>query len=661
MSNINELKPTINLNPFARFCCTIGNLPSSYMASLTYEEQLMWLCDYLKNTVIPTVNNNAECVKELQELYVKLKDYVDNYFKNLDVQNEINIKLDEMALDGTLQEIIDNYLRIKSLIAFNNVEELKNATNLINGSFAQTLGYYEKNDGGKALYKIRTITNEDVIDEASIIALYDENLIAELICNNVNVKQFGCKGDGITDDTENLQKALNYASIKNFEVIIPTPKNYYMISSGLNVPSGVAGIISEKYNYTGVIRPTGEGYTMLTIQPHIGFYCKNLTLGSQLKANVNGILFVGHTGINIFEHIRVYNLNGYGFKINAIWDSVLTDISIELCGNESEYAFSMNADGDTSNMTTVNRLQVEQANIKAIEIGDNTLSCVFNNIHSERCTVQENTTCWHFGGASTVYNGARIQSNNAEDLVKNVVLINGYRNIYNSFLIESKIETFVEGINAFPITINDINCFQLSEKTNQRGNIEINNSIITNLYGSSYTFAYNSKITNLFLDYMSSTAYSKFYNCKIGTIAKTSTQARCYLSECSVDILESSSIALITLFNCIIKALSREDKKISYSSLKAFNTTFNTDIILDNCNFYINNCTINGNLTYQAGSQVFSIINSIVSGSVSSRYSSVPTTTPAIGTKTENLAPSSGSYAGWVYTSNGWKGYGLIE
>lgn len=107
MSNLNELKPIINLNPFARFCCTIGNLPTSYMTSLTYEEQLMWLCDYLQNTVIPAVNNNAECVKELQELYVKLKNYVDNYFNNLDVQKEINNKLDKMAEDGTLDKIIN--------------------------------------------------------------------------------------------------------------------------------------------------------------------------------------------------------------------------------------------------------------------------------------------------------------------------------------------------------------------------------------------------------------------------------------------------------------------------------------------------------------------------------------------------------------------------
>lgn len=99
-------KPQI-LKPFTRFCMTIGNLPSSYLVSLTYEEQLLWLCDYLQNTVIPTVNNNGECVTELQNLYLQLKNYVDNYFTNLDVQNEIDAKLDEMATDGTLDNIIN--------------------------------------------------------------------------------------------------------------------------------------------------------------------------------------------------------------------------------------------------------------------------------------------------------------------------------------------------------------------------------------------------------------------------------------------------------------------------------------------------------------------------------------------------------------------------
>lgn len=116
MANINNLKPTQTLRPFTRFCCTIGNLPSSYMVSLTYEEQLLWLCNYLENTVIPALNQNAEAVTELQNLYVELKNYVDNYFNNLDLQEEVNNKLDDMVTDGTLDTIINQNI-------FNEINE----------------------------------------------------------------------------------------------------------------------------------------------------------------------------------------------------------------------------------------------------------------------------------------------------------------------------------------------------------------------------------------------------------------------------------------------------------------------------------------------------------------------------------------------------------
>ena len=71
MADLNELKPVGKLNPFAKFCCTIGNLPTSYMISLTYEEQLLWLCNYLEKTVIPAVNTNAESSSNTIEKFTR--------------------------------------------------------------------------------------------------------------------------------------------------------------------------------------------------------------------------------------------------------------------------------------------------------------------------------------------------------------------------------------------------------------------------------------------------------------------------------------------------------------------------------------------------------------------------------------------------------------
>ena len=144
----NDLKPINTLPNFKRFCMTIGELPTSYLETMTYYEMLVWFTEYMKNTIIPTINNNGLAVEKLQNKYIELKNYVDNYFTNLDVQQEINNKLDEMVTDGTLQTIISLYLNSVAIFGFNTVDDMKNSLNLVDGSFARTLGYYSINDNG---------------------------------------------------------------------------------------------------------------------------------------------------------------------------------------------------------------------------------------------------------------------------------------------------------------------------------------------------------------------------------------------------------------------------------------------------------------------------------------------------------------------------------
>lgn len=93
----NEIK---FVSPFKRLCVTVGNLPTAYMESMSYYECLTYFMKFLENQVIPAINNNSEVVAELQE-------FVTNYFDNLNVQNEINNKLDDMAESGVLADIIN--------------------------------------------------------------------------------------------------------------------------------------------------------------------------------------------------------------------------------------------------------------------------------------------------------------------------------------------------------------------------------------------------------------------------------------------------------------------------------------------------------------------------------------------------------------------------
>lgn len=157
------------------------------------------------NDEIDTFETNITAdFTRLEGLFNDLKSFVDNYFDNLDVQEEINNKLEEMADDGTLQEIITTYIQSNVAWTFDTVAEMKAATNLVDGSFAQTLGYYARNDGGASMYKIRSKTDSDTTDEMLLVAIGD-NLVAELVLDTtINSKQCGIKGDGTTDETVKL-------------------------------------------------------------------------------------------------------------------------------------------------------------------------------------------------------------------------------------------------------------------------------------------------------------------------------------------------------------------------------------------------------------------------------------------------------------------------
>ena len=108
MDTNNNIQKAKNVPPFVRYCSAI--IPTMFDDSLSYYEALCALNNFLQTNVIDTINNNATVTEEYIRLTNELKEYVENYFENLDVQEEINNKLDEMAEDGTLTTIISSYI-----------------------------------------------------------------------------------------------------------------------------------------------------------------------------------------------------------------------------------------------------------------------------------------------------------------------------------------------------------------------------------------------------------------------------------------------------------------------------------------------------------------------------------------------------------------------
>ena len=94
-----------------RLCVTIGNLPSSYVDSLSYYECLMWLCNYIEKTIVPAINENSEAVKEIQE-------YVDKYLEDMDeVKEQIveilaNLTVLNAQVETNTEDITDLYQKL---------------------------------------------------------------------------------------------------------------------------------------------------------------------------------------------------------------------------------------------------------------------------------------------------------------------------------------------------------------------------------------------------------------------------------------------------------------------------------------------------------------------------------------------------------------------
>lgn len=98
-----EMGDYMSLKPFRYWCQKV--LPLVYDDSLSYYELLCKVVDYLNKTM-EDVEVLHEDVDNLHTAYEQLQNYVNNYFSTLDVQKEINNKLDEMAQSGYLSSII---------------------------------------------------------------------------------------------------------------------------------------------------------------------------------------------------------------------------------------------------------------------------------------------------------------------------------------------------------------------------------------------------------------------------------------------------------------------------------------------------------------------------------------------------------------------------
>ena len=221
------------------------------------------------NMLIRMFNKLSKETKETVEEYITkfndLHDYVHDYFENLDVQEEINNKLDQMAEDGTLQEIITTYIQANVAWTFDTVADMKSATNLINGSYAQTLGYNTINDGGGALYYITDSVESNEIQEELGDGLYATltNVHTE---GYIDLRWLGADSTGVTGCADIVKSALLYSNNHYLKPIKVVGKFYIekaisLVGSiamfGMHVP-GTERFLYEQETSSYTVEPVSQ-------------------------------------------------------------------------------------------------------------------------------------------------------------------------------------------------------------------------------------------------------------------------------------------------------------------------------------------------------------------------------------------------------------------
>ena len=430
-----------NLTPFKWF--VLENFPfiEADFDALT-EWQLFCKLGKEINKIIDSQNLVGEQAETLTNAFNNLKNYVDNYFENLDVQDEINNKLNEMAESGELSNIIITYLDNYSDFVFDTLEDMKKSDILSSGNKVKTLGYRQINDNGNGYYLITDENLSDNVDNGSIIQLQN-NLFAKLILTNkyVDTKQFGCYGNDTLDDTVNFNNCLQFA-LKN--------KLNVHISKGKYLLSNMISVLMDN-NTSDDITIFGDSIheCVLHFTSDIGLYIERgtpvlhhfsikgnnntvgLKLGTENPANANDSIHWA----NIYD-IKIINTR-IGILFGNVFDSIFENIDIYYLFNKVYNYGLKSAEGNKYlgfNNNVFNRIRIEdmsQGTGLALDSYNATTTNIFNNLHIEprniKCKFIELKNCNEL--TFNAFDGILINNSQSPDEYNSSFVFDNCRNI----------------------------------------------------------------------------------------------------------------------------------------------------------------------------------------------------------------------------------------
>lgn len=222
------LEDYTNQKPFRFWCQKV--LPLVYDDSISYYELLNKVVHYLNN-VIKDVSAMGGNINDLLDAFIKLQNYVNYYFDNLDIQSEVNNIIDRMIKDGTFSALFGTA---------DTVDMMQNTLYSV-GRFVTTEGYYYKGDGGNNTY----ITTAESVNDLSIKSKKVDNLYFTAV-EIFNAKKFDGTGSNIqTNDRGSASINILRYGCKKY----PTENGEYPESTEISNEYDCSSILNSLLSY----------------------------------------------------------------------------------------------------------------------------------------------------------------------------------------------------------------------------------------------------------------------------------------------------------------------------------------------------------------------------------------------------------------------------
>lgn len=365
MANVNNSYTDMkNLTPFK--LCVLQNFPfiEADFDAITNYQLLCKVVEYL-NKVIDNNNKQNNNITQLEQNFITLYNYVKDYFDNLDLQNEINNKIDELITTGEFNSFLsgiytpemfgakgdgvtDDTEAIQKALAFNNVNISKNyliTENLVLHSNLKVFGggtITKKSEFNDSYlnHSIFSCTNSNNIDINNIVLISNSLAISVHGCSNVNITNLIINSEKysilISDSEKNESNGITISNIKleNDVTIIS--------SDGIHIDGGCSNIY-----VTNVSGTTGDDFIALNAIEGIRKTIKNIIIdnikcsgyaGVRLYGQLNCVIenvSINNSYINSENGIRLTNIIGFTeinfnaptFK-NIVFSNCIVDSSI---------------------------------------------------------------------------------------------------------------------------------------------------------------------------------------------------------------------------------------------------------------------------------------------------------------------------------------------